>query len=394
MALLTKEDIQTLIANQQGHCVSIFLPTHQAGAEIQQDPIRFKNLIKEAEESLTAQGMRHTDAVDLLKPAHELDVPDFWRHQSDGLALFIAPEFFRYYRLPVEFEDLTVVGDRFHVKPLMPLLTGDGRFYILALNQKQARLLEGTRDRVREFNLSSLEDVPESLSEAVLQYEDSENQTQMETVRAASPGAPAGSSPGSLHGSGVDEDKQNKILQFFSRIDSGLKEFFGGDQAPLVLVGVDELLPIYRQANSYPHLLKEDVDREPKLMKPEELHQQAWTVVSPHFQQARKDAAERYREFSGNSPDLASHDVKEIVKAAYYQRIDTLFVATNHHQWGKFDLQDNTVHLHDSEEQGDDDLFDFAALHTLLNGGTVYAVEPDQVPSKESVAAIFRFPVE
>lgn len=392
MALLSKEELKTLVEQSQEGCVSIFLPTH-TGPEIEQDPIRFKNLMKEAEESLVEQGMRHADAVEMLKSAYELDRPEFWRHQNSGLALFIAPNFLRYYRLPIEFEELMVSGDRFHVKPLMPLLTGDGKFYILALNQKNVRLLEGTRDFIREYNLNSLEEVPQSLSEAVLQFEDSENQTQFETVRAASPSGPPGSSPGTLHGRGVDEDKKSKMLQFFSSIDSGVREFFQDDTAPLVLVGVDELLPIYRQANSYPYLSKENVSREPKLMKPEELHEQAWTVVSPYFQQARKDAAERYREFSGNSPDLASHDLQEIVKAAYYQRIDTLFVAIDRHQWGTFDLQNNAVQLHDSEQPGSEDLLDFAALHAMLNGGTVYAVAPDRVPSSASVAAIFRYPV-
>ena len=394
MALLSKDELKTLVAQSQPGCVSVYLPTHEAGSQIQQDPIRFKNLMKEAEESLVNQGMRHAEAVEMLKSAYELDRQEFWRHQNNGLALFISPDFFRYYRLPIEFEELVVAGDRFHLKPLMPLLTGDGRFYILALNQKQVRLLEGSRDSVREYNLSSLEDVPESLSEAILQFEDTENQTQFETVRAASPSGSPGSSPGTIHGQGVDEDNKSKLLQFFGSIDSGLKEFFQGDNAPLVLVGVDKLLPIYRQANSYPHLLEEDVPKEPKLMKPEELHEQAWMIVSPYFEQARLDAAERYREFSGNSPNLASHGVQEIVKAAYYQRIDTLFVAKEHHQWGQFDLQNNAVHLHDSEQPESEDLLDFAAVHAMLNGGTVYVVEPDQVPSSSPVAAIFRYPVE
>ncbi|MGF1478478.1 MAG: hypothetical protein ACFB4I_03170 [Cyanophyceae cyanobacterium] len=394
MALLAKEEIKTLVEQPQGPCVSVFLPTHTAGAEIQQDPIRFKNLMKEAEEKLVEQGMRPAEAVEMLKRAYDLDKANFWRHQSNGLAVFVAKNFLRTYRLPLEFEEIVVVSDRFHVKPLMPLLTGDGRFYILALNQKQVRFLEGTRNHIKEYDLNSLEDVPESLREAVLQYEDSENQTQFETVGSASPSSPPGSSPGTFHGSGADEDKQIKILQFFNQVDAGLREFFQGDDAPMVLVGVDELLAIYKDANSYPHLLEEAVAREPKLIKPEELHEQAWMVVSPHFQQARKDAAERYREFSGNSPELASHDIREIVKAAYYQRVDTLFVAINHYQWGQFELQENAVHLYDSEEADSEDLLDFAALHTLLNGGTVFAVEPDQVPSQASVAAIFRFPGE
>jgi len=47
-----------------------------------------------------------------------------------------------------------VVSDRFHLKPLLPLLTGDGRFYILALSQNQVRLLQGTRYSVRGLYLS------------------------------------------------------------------------------------------------------------------------------------------------------------------------------------------------------------------------------------------------
>jgi len=34
---------------------------------------------------------------------------------------------------------------------------------------------------------------------------------------------------------------------------------------------------------------------------------------------------------------------------------------------------------------------DFAAIHTLLNGGTVYAVEPKAVPGDAPLAAVFRY---
>jgi hypothetical protein len=57
---------------------------------------------------------------------------------------------------------LVVVADRFHVKPLLPLLTSDGTFHVLAISQNQLRLLEGTRHAVDEIDL---ENVPETLSE-------------------------------------------------------------------------------------------------------------------------------------------------------------------------------------------------------------------------------------
>jgi hypothetical protein len=119
MNTLNRDDLRTLMGKHKGLCVSIFMPTHRAGTETQQDPIRFKNLLREAEERLLASGLGTPEAHELLKPAQRLlwDV-HFWRHQSDGLALFLSPEVFRCYRLPFDFEELVVVTDRFHIKLL------------------------------------------------------------------------------------------------------------------------------------------------------------------------------------------------------------------------------------------------------------------------------------
>lgn len=392
MPVLSTEELKTLVTTPKPPCVSIFLPTHQGGPEIRQDPIRFKNLIKQAEERLIEEenGLDHTDAVKLLEPAHQLDRDEFWRHQDAGLVLFIAQDFFRYYRLPVEFEELVVVGDRFHLKPLLPLLNGDGRFYVLSLSQEGIRLLRGTRYNVKEIELE--DDVPQSLSEA-LQYDwqDKGIQNRINTSRGGT------SNPfqrgGASHGQGSPEtdNKKDDIRQFFLLVDKALSDYLKGGKAPLVLAGVEYLLPVYREASSYPYLLEEGITGNQKITAPEELHDEAWAIVEPHFLQAQEEAAERYREFSGNNPEQVSDDLKEIVNAAYYQRIDALFVAVGHQQWGSFDPQSNTVQLHDEAQPGDEDLLDFAAVHTLLNGGNVFAVERDRVPASSPVAAIFRY---
>jgi hypothetical protein len=58
--------------------------------------------------------------------------------------MFSAPDVFRHYRLPFPFQEFVVVTERFHVKPLLPLLSGDGQFYLLALSQNGVRVLQGT----------------------------------------------------------------------------------------------------------------------------------------------------------------------------------------------------------------------------------------------------------
>ena len=94
----------------------------------------------------------------------------------------------RHLRLPYHPRGLVVVGDRFDVKPLLPLLCGDGRFYLLALSQRRVRLFEGDRDGLQAL---ALRDVPADLAEA-MRFDDRHEQLQLHQTGPARPaGRPA-----------------------------------------------------------------------------------------------------------------------------------------------------------------------------------------------------------
>lgn len=165
MSLLTTEELKALSQQQDGLLVSIYMPTRPVGPETRENPIRLKNLVVAAETKLIERGTRAPEARAMLKPAQQLvDDYDFWQHQNTDLALFISSDLLRTYRLPLKFEELVVVGYRFHLKPLVPFLSADGRFYLLALSQNEVRLFQGTRHTFDEVMLT--EKVPRSLAEA------------------------------------------------------------------------------------------------------------------------------------------------------------------------------------------------------------------------------------
>ena len=383
MELLSRQELIGLTERRGKPSVSIFMATHRAGAGTEQDPIRLKNLLGGAEERLIAGGIRGPEARKLLAPAQELwEDGLFWQHQSDGLAIFASEELFRAYRLPVRFEEIVVVTGRFHIKPLLPLLSGDGRFYVLALSQKSLRLLQGTRFSVSEIEL---EGVPDSLADA-LKYDDPERQLQFHTGTPAGPGGRGAM----FHGHGATaSEKKDDILRYFRQVDKGLQDLLPGEGLPLVLVGVDYLLPIYREANTYRHLMSAGIEGNPEALSAEELHVRAWASVQPHFEGARLEAIARYRQLAGTG--LASDDIRVVVAAAYHGRIDTLFVAVDQQQWGAFDRETNSIDVHDAPEPTDNDPLDSAAVQTLLHGGTVYAVALEDVPGNSPLAAIFRY---
>ncbi|AFZ58345.1 hypothetical protein H6G54_04250 [Anabaena cylindrica FACHB-243] len=387
MTLLSIDELKTLVANPETPCVSLYMPMQKAGPEIRQNPIRFKNLIREAEERLDT-GIRHTEALNLLKPAMELDRVDFWEHQDQGLVILISPNLFRYYCLPIEFPELVVVGEQFHLKPLLHLINNDGSFYVLALSQKDVKLFAGTAHSFHEVQINT---IPHRLAETLLEDELQKGvQHGIGTPRGATASA---QHPGSVHGQGSSDREKHEedILQFFYAIDTALHEKLREEKAPLVLAGVEYLFPIYQEANTYPHLVEESINGNPEVINLEQLHDEAWRIVAPSFQEEKKAAIELYQQFAGEDNGKATSDIKEIIPAAYYQRVDSLFVSVDDQTWGKFDSETSTVDLHAEPEPDDEDMLDCAAVHTLLNGGRVYTLESGEMPHGATAAAIFRY---
>lgn len=383
MDLLTRDEFKALLADTRAPCVSIFMPTHRGGREA--DPIRWRVHVGEAEKQLVASGLRAPEAKNLLQPARQLlEDTVFWKHQCDGLAFFLAPQFLRLYRLPASFAELVVVGKRFHIKPLLPLLSGDGRFYILALSQNGVRLLQGTHYSVSEVDLRG---VPRNLAEAMRAHDTDEPLT-FHSRPVGALGSWGAIYSG--HGVGIDDQKDD-LLRYFQQIDRGLHTVLRDEQVPLILAAVDYFLPIYRQANTYSHLLDEGIKGNPDYLSIKELHDKAWAVARSYFREGQSKAMALYAQLAGTGRTTA--DLEQIVRSADRGEIEVLFLASGRERWGAFDATAGTVAVHDQAEPGDEDLLNLAAVHTLAHGGTIHAVDDKAVPGGGRAAAIYWLPL-
>jgi hypothetical protein len=104
MDVLRRTDLQRLALGRPGPCVSVFLPIHRAGREVEQTPIRLENLLRQATDALKTDGVRAAEIGRLLAPLRRLlDDRLFWQYQSDGLALFSRPGWWRSFRVPWTF---------------------------------------------------------------------------------------------------------------------------------------------------------------------------------------------------------------------------------------------------------------------------------------------------
>ena len=383
MNILSKGDLKVLLGKENGSrvSVSIYMATQRSGSSAQQNPIRLRNLLHDAEKQLVDHGLGRTEAKRFLAPAARLPEDDlFWRHQSEGLAIFLSQEVFQAYHVPLDFKETVFVADRFHIKPLLPIFSGDGSFYILALSQNKIRLLQCSHYAAREIDLAGI--APLNLAETI-----SHRETQRQESHHRG-GSGSGRESTVFHGQNLGDEAKNNISRYFQQVNNGVHhQVLKEEDAPLILAGVDFLHPIYRTVNTYPHLFDKGINGNPEDLSPEELQKQAWGIIRPFFDEAHLEAVAEYKQQAGSGH--TSNNIREIVPKAYHGGIKLLFVALGIQEWGTFDLKSNTIDLHEKVQPYDDDLLDFAAAYTIIHRGTVYAVKPEDVPGSLTVAAVF-----
>jgi hypothetical protein len=383
MDLLTEKDLQILIEKHNGFHLSIFLPTFRAGKKTKQNAIRFKNLLAEAKDRLVAEGLRPPQAKAFLEPAYRyLREVSVWRYQSDGLAVFISGRDFFHYRLPLSFQELVLLGTRFHIKPLLPLFHNNGTFFVLALSLHHVRWFQCSRFWIHPIDLPKL---PKSIDEA-LQYDNIEKQLQFHT---GMPG-PRGKQAPVFHGQGVGiDDTRDHIVRYFRQIDRGLHDILKEENNPLLLAAVDYLHPIYKTVNTYPGLVDEGIMGNPDEWNDRELHERAWQLMQPQFLRSQREAISAYRSMQKN--DRASHDIRMIIPASMNGRVQTLFVANDIFQWGRFNPQTQQVTVHDKKVPQDEDLLDLVAVQALMHRGAVYTMNLESMPGHVPAASVFRY---
>ncbi|HEX9582380.1 MAG TPA: hypothetical protein VF970_14850 [Gemmatimonadales bacterium] len=382
--MVRRDELEELASQPDGPKVSLYLPTHRVGGGAAEDLIRWKNLLARADHELAAQGVRAAGREELLAPARSLSAEHgFWRIQGAGLGVFLSADGMRVLRLPLRVEELVVVGPQYHLKPLLAVLSGNGRFFVLALSLNRVRLWEATRDTIRE---DDLHDIPATLRDAV-GYDFEERSLQFHT---AAPRAVGGVRTAIYHGEGGSKDDlKGEITTFLRLVDEGVTRLLQANPAPLVLAGVDYITSMYRKLTKHPLVLRAGVRGNPDHMSGEELRAKAWKVVAPRFAAEQRRAVERYEALKGEG--RASNDVRRVAQAAEDGRVELVLIGLRAHMWGSFDPLSRRVEVHDVHRPGDRDLVDLVAMRVLRTGGVVYVMDDSQVPDGRALAAVFRF---
>lgn len=358
-------------------CVSLYLPTHQYGAATAQDPVRLRNLLASAGRELAALDWNPSQIEELLRPGDELVANrDYWQHQSEGLAVFCAPGIFRAVRLPIAFAELAVVSTRFHLRPLLPTVATNERFWLLALSQNSVRLFRGTERTITEIDTAS---TPKSMAEA-LAHEDLEKERQIRST------GPAGRAQSYGHAGGGEDDKA-AIERYFRAVDRGLAQLALDPSMPLVLAGVAYYGPIFRSVSDHPDIVGDVVAGSPDDLSAIELHELAWAAVRPHLAARNPRWQDRYGQ--GRADGRTAEGLVDVGTAAAEGRVELVLLPRDGHVWAS---RDQHQMVHDEREPGDVDLLDDIAQQVLRTGGEIVVTDDGELAGDAIPAAILRYP--
>ncbi len=278
--LPTKSDYEKLQGFDGLFCVSVYVPYIEPDTDTAANPnrIRLKNLLKETRTALKSAGVKERDISATVKPAQALvKRRGFWpplRHES--IVLFMHPRMFRYYYLPAGTTPyLMTVQKGFNLRPLRRVLENNRQYFVLALSHKNVRLYRGDRYGVQ---LIRLKNMPTDLKET-LGIDEYPKWHETHTIAPVNHGRVSEAHHGQYNVSQTDKEM---LLAFFRRIDNRVSSFLskGHQGAPLIIAGVDYLLPIYRRINTYPGLFHSSITGNLERMRHQAIRQKAWALIS------------------------------------------------------------------------------------------------------------------
>jgi hypothetical protein len=371
MQTLTDRRIAELLAGHEPPCISIYLPTSRSYPDSQQNPILYRNLVKEAEAALRDR-YPGCKVRGLLAPFDDLaDDAHLWTHRLDGMAVFGCPDAFHVIDLPQRVSPRAVVADSFHIKPLLRLIRTTDRYQVLCLTRERVRMLEGDRDALAEVPLKG---VPATVTEAL--GEDVSVQRKEQAAGGKSPGEPrpAPRRPGGapVGHAAKGDDAQLDAERFFQVIDRAVLERHSRPSGlPLVVAALPKNQAIFRALSHNLHLIAEGIDRDPESLSMAELRDAAWQVVAPNLRERLGRVITAFH--TARSRGLASDDLAAIAGAAAAGRVGGLLI-------------DAERHLPDG-----DDVLDDLAEQVLRQKGAVVALATADMPTRTGAAAIFQY---
>ncbi|MGW7052526.1 baeRF3 domain-containing protein [Streptomyces sp. NPDC054887] len=202
--------------------VSVTLPTHRHWPESQQDHIRLRNLLTEAEKRLAddpevSKAQATAVAQQLSAAADRLD-PEYF---GDGLVVYASPEEHRSFLVGGSVPERIVINTTYLTRNLVALAARERQYLVVVLSTGEVRLWRGQGEQVSEDEVSGFPVI--------------------------SSGAERDKAPSRDGGQWTAQDFRNMLME----ADRKLTAVLQASPLPVVLVGLSKHISMYREVTHH-----------------------------------------------------------------------------------------------------------------------------------------------
>jgi hypothetical protein len=353
------KELKALQAYHQYPSVSVLLPTHRTHPENQQDPIRLKELLTEAETRLHEEFEKRFVAK-LMGRLHEMADEIDHQHNLEGLVLFANENHTSYHRLAFAVEARVVIDETFATRDLVRNLLIARDYLLLTLSDRSIRLFEGHRDQLAEVRGHGF---PADL------------RGMLNPWRKGS----------------AEHNDDGKRKEHYNRLDKSLTSLNRIERLPVVLAGLDKNIATYKEIADRKELIAAELSGNFDETPLHELGKQVNAVLADKLAQRLQDELAQLNAAVGAGKTASG--LQQVWRQANYGLGHKLFVENNFRKAGTVGGADGLTltFVDDPTLPGiSDDLVDEVIETVMQMGGDVVFVEDGTLAQHQGIALILR----
>ena len=355
-----KDQLLKLANETNSPCITIAFNTHRTIPDNQQDPIKLKNLVKEAEQRLL-ENYTKRDIAEVLEKLEALPDQLEVHKNIESLHIYVSKDTFEFIRtnIPVTNEGVWV-DDTFHIRPLIKAMNRVTEYLVLYLTKKGVHLYVAINDSiVREIEN---DDFPYTENNYNLSHLFSET-----------------------------DDHTNKIREFYNQVDKAVQRANPEGSLQCLVISTDDNYGsfIAEADNPSTYLGNISTDFNSPTQK-NEFMEVAGEFIQKYQQNNRTKSIEEMNEAVGKG--LVLTDLEEIYQAAIDGRGDLLIVHQDFQQPVKMKDERTFDLVDDASEPGVlDDIISTIAWEVISKKGKAIFTGQDEIKDLGNVVLRTRY---
>ncbi|MFA6236887.1 MAG: hypothetical protein WC635_06120 [Bacteriovorax sp.] len=329
MKELMSQDLMTIAKASSTPMISIYFSKESGTLDKKALNEKWKESLSKAEIFLL-KDYNKSIVQSFMEPLRNDNFMQTLEHLDKGIIVFYSSGEKGYMRVQSSIDDLVVVADSFHIKPLIRIKNTVRGYFLVSISSKAINLWVETNGHLYRLETYKNESLPE------------------------------------------DSNKIPKASQrdFIARTAVELDKMFANYKMPIILAGVKDHLGHMRKIIDHSMILENGIVGNVERLTIENLREKCFELLGPYYLKKELEAIEELN--YAVKRDHAITYLEDIARSAVCGKIKKLFVVENRQLWGAINKLTGEIFISPRQiNSHDDDILDDICQIVLNKGGEV-----------------------